>query len=121
MDFLSINSLQNQINSLSLWYKIKDIMKKSVVVGLFIGLVGVLLYVNNSKPVVSSPKILVSVSDTITDSIFYNRYMVHYTDGNTQVLEYHTGVDIREQLGSEELVNITDIDTLELNIPESKL
>jgi len=121
MDFVSINSLQNQINSLSLWYKIKDIMKKSVVVGLFIGLVGVLCSFISPETFVKSSGVPVSVSDTLVDSTLYNSYMVHYKNGMTQVLNYHNGLDIRKQFGRKEYRKVVKIDTLQLNVFESQL
>jgi hypothetical protein len=113
--------LQNQINSLSLWYKIKDIMKKSVVVGLFIGLVGVLCSFNSPETFVKSSGVPVSVSDTLVDSTLYNSYMVHYKKGYTQVLQYPSTWDVRDMLGRKVYRKVVKIDTLQLNVFESQL
>ena len=96
-------------------------MKKSVVVGLFIGLVGVLCSFKSPETFVESSNVYVSISDTLIDSTLYNSYMVHYKKGYTQVLQYPSTWSVSEQLGRKEYRKVVKIDTLQLNVLESEL
>jgi|694.fasta_scaffold108838_7 hypothetical protein len=91
-------------------------MRKSLVLGLLVILIGLLCSFRKNKPFVVNPNITVSVSDTLVDSTLYNSYLIHFKQGVTQVLQYPSDWDVNYMLGPKRMKNVVKIDTLQLNV-----
>jgi hypothetical protein len=92
-------------------------MKKSVVVGLFVGLIGILCSFNSPETFVKTSGVPVSVSDTLVDSTkLCNHYLVYYKKGYTQSHTIPVSWDINKWAENKNLGRIVKVDTLEVNI-----